>query len=459
MSDYFAPYIGTSKQEQDQMLTEMGKSSIMDLFSDIPQELLLDNPVDIPGPFSETELDRLFCRISKRSRSSLGLASFLGGGVRQTYIPAAIEELMRRGELYTAYTPYQPEISQGMLQILYEYQTMVGEILDMDVVNASMYDWATAVGEVILVMNRLVKKNKIILAGPIAPNRLEVAQSYAAETGQEIVRMEGDNVPMEELIALFKDEAAKPKSERLYAGVYFEVPTYYGTLPEYPQLLCDAVHEAGGLVAVGVDMIAMGLLVPPGSFGADLVVGEGQLLGNAPATGGPLLGILAAKQDRKIIRQMPGRLIGQTVELRSDRPGYCITLQTREQHIRREKATSNICTNESITAVNAAMYMASLGKDGLIELAQGLVDRAHYLAAELDKIEGVTAPLYAPFVCEFVVDFGSISHEKLEEVCIDKGFVPGKKIEGEGCRRLLAVSDLHSKSGMDRFVSVIKEVI
>lgn len=461
MSSYFEPYIGTSKQEQEEMLKEIGKDSMSDLFVDIPNELVLDTPLDIPGPYSEAELNKLFNKLAGKSKNSSELVSFLGGGIRQMYIPAAIEELMRRGELYTSYTPYQPEISQGMLQILYEYQSMLAEILGMDVVNASMYDWASALGEAVLVMSRLSKRKKIILAGSIAPNRLEVAKAYAEHSGQELIMMPGSNgnPPMDKLKALFKEEASKKKKEREYAGVYFEVPTYYGTLPDYPKELCDVVHEADAFVTVGVDPIAMGVISPPGDYDADFVVGEGQLLGNAPATGGPLLGIFASKYDRKWIRQIPGRLIGATTEQHSNLPGYCITLQTREQHIRREKATSNICTNESITAVNAAIYMAALGKQGFIELAQSLADRAHYLAGKLNELPEITSPKYGPIFSEFVVDFGTISHEELEEKCIEHGYVPGIKIEGEGTLRLLAVTDLHSKEDLDGFVEVIKEVL
>ncbi|MHA2502187.1 MAG: aminomethyl-transferring glycine dehydrogenase subunit GcvPA [Candidatus Kariarchaeaceae archaeon] len=460
MSSFYESYIGTSEEERKAMLEEIGMNDILDLFSDIPEDLILDSPLPIPGPFSEQNLTRLFASIAAKSLDTSKVTSFLGGGIRQMYIPAAIEELMRRGELYTSYTPYQPEISQGLLQILYEYQSMLAEILAMDVVNASMYDWASALGEVVLVMARITRKQKVILAGPIGPNRLDVARAYVEASGHELILMPGDgNVPMAELIDIFKAEGSKDKKEREYAGVYFEVPTYFGTLPDYPQQLVEAVHEVGGLVAVGVDPISLGVIAPPGDYDADFVIGEGQLLGNAPSSGGPLLGIMATKFDRKWIRQIPGRLIGATTELNSELPGYCITLQTREQHIRREKATSNICTNESITAVNAAIYMAALGKHGLVELSQSLTDRAHYLAAELNTIQGVTAPLYGPIYSEFVIRFEGVDHQALEDKCISAGFVPGVKVDGEGCLRLLAVTDLHSKDDLDGFVQTIKEVM
>jgi glycine dehydrogenase subunit 1 len=330
----------------------------------------------------------------------------------------------------------------------------------MDVVNASMYDWATALGEVVLIMSRITRRKKVILAGPISPKRIAVARSYAEVTGHELVLMPGDgNVPTQELMALFRSESQKPNKEREYTGLYFEAPTFFGTLPDYPRELVDLVHAAGGLVTVGVDPVSLGILAPPGEYDADFVIGEGQLLGNAPATGGPLLGILASKYDRKWIRQIPGRLIGATTEQDSSLPGYCITLQTREQHIRREKATSNICTNESITAVNAAIYMAALGKRGMVELSQTLTDRAHYLAQQLDTVPRVTAPLYSPFFAEFAVKFDGLTHQELEEKCLAAGFAPGLPVEDTTCTRILAVSDLHLKEDMDRFVALIKEVM
>ena len=461
MSTFYDSYIGTSEEERKEMLKIIGKNSIMDLFSDIPADLVLKHPIDMPGPYSEQELTKLFTKIAKKSKGISELVSFLGGGVKQMYVPAAIEELMRRGELYTSYTPYQPEISQGLLQILFEYQSMLAEILAMDVVNASMYDWASALGEVSLVMTRLTRRNKILFLGSIAPNRIEVARAYVEAAGFEIeiLREDNGNLPLEKAIKIFEEENNKNKKEREYAGVYFEVPSYNGLLPDYPDKLIEAIHEVGGLVSVGVDVLSLGVIKPPGDYDVDFVIGEGQLLGNAPATGGPLLGILASKYNRKWIQAIPGRLVGATNEMNSNSPGYCITLQTREQHIRREKATSNICTNESITAVNAAIYMAALGKRGFVELSQGLADRGHYLAGRLGEIDGVSAPLYQPFFSDFVVDFGNITHDVLEKECIERGFVPGIKFSDEGCKRLIAVSDLHSKEDLDNFVNVVKEVL
>jgi glycine dehydrogenase subunit 1 len=459
MTSYYESYIGTSQQERNDMLAELGYNDIMDLFSDIPSDLIQNTELNIPGPMSEAELLKLFTTIARRNKTDL--SSFLGGGTRQQYIPAMLEEVMMRGELYTAYTPYQPEISQGMLQLIYEYQSMVAELLAMDVVNASMYDWGSSIGEALLIMTRITRRTKLLVAEPVSPQRLEVVNSYLLHSNLEleVIPARNGNIDMENLIQRFTNESSKDKRDREIAGVYIEIPTYFGTIPEYPSQLADTVHAAGSLLTVGVDPTSLGVLSPPGEYGADIVVGEGQLLGNAVSSGGPLLGILATRNDRKWIRQLPGRLIGVTTELGSERPGYCITLQTREQHIRRDKATSNICTNQSITAVNTAIYLAALGKQGIVELSQSLFDRSHYLATQLSQIPGITAPMYEPFFCEFVVEFRGYTHEELEKRCIEKGVIPGKAIVGDGCQRLIAVSELHCKVELDQFIAVIKEVM
>ncbi|MHA2275882.1 MAG: hypothetical protein ACXAC2_08955, partial [Candidatus Kariarchaeaceae archaeon] len=297
MNEFYDSYIGSSVEERNSMLEEMGKSDIMDLFSDIPESLILDSAIDIPGPYSEAELTRLFASIARKNHDDVSVISFLGGGVRQQYVPAAIEELMRRGELYTAYTPYQPEISQGILQLTYEYQSMVAELLQMDIVNASLYDWGSALGEVLLIMRRITKKKKLLIAEPISRDRFEVAKSYIAHSDVDIEVISAKNglVDEEKLFEIFRAEAEKPRIERVIGGLYFEVPSFYGTLASNPSKLCDIVHETDALITVGTDPISLGILTPPGEYGADFAVGEGQLLGNGINSGGPLLGILAMK--------------------------------------------------------------------------------------------------------------------------------------------------------------------
>ena len=454
----YSSYIGTSPEEQKEMLETIGKSNIEELFSDIPKDLILDEFVDIPGPYSEKELDKLFHNISRKNKVSDTL-SFLGGGVRQVYIPAFLEELMRRGEIYTAYTSYQPEVAQGMLQMVFEYESQLAELTGMDVINASLYDWASAVGEAFRMMVRIKRKRDTILVlNPISPKRLKVASTYTdgPHIRIKVIESEGD-IDVEAAKKLILEDSALDKKERKLAGIYFEVPTYHGVLPSKIDELIKVAHENKLLVTVGVDVISLGIIKPPGDYGADFVVGEGQLLGNGVSAGGPLLGILGSKYDRKWIQNFPGRLVGITKDERDGDDAYCITLSTREQHIRREKATSNICSNQTLMAVNAGIYLAGLGPKGIEELAQGLMDRAAYLADGLEKLG--YGPQYKPFFSEFVVDFGSIDHEDLEAKFLERGIAPGTKIKGEGCRRLLAVSDLMTREDLDKFLEVTKEVL
>lgn len=462
MTSFYESYIGTSEEERKEMLSIIGKNDISELFSEIPENLIFKDSINIPGPYSEAELTKLFEKIAAKNINPNNMISFLGGGVRQQYIPAALEELMRRGELYTAYTPYQPEVSQGMLQLLFEYQSMVSELLGMDIVNSSMYDWASAMAEALKIMSRITRKKKIIVAQPISPNRLEVTAIYLKKSSIELIIIESKdgNVDTEKIVEILKEEGIKGKKEREIAGIYFEFPNYFGTLAQDVERICSLSHDFKGLVTVGVDPIAFGIIKPPGDFGADFVVGEGQMLGNSVNAGGPLLGILASKFNKQWIRQIPGRLIGATTEVVSDNPGYCITLQTREQHIRREKATSNICSNQALTAVTAAIYLASLGKQGLIELSQSLMDRAHYLADKLNSIQGVKSPKYNLFFfSEFLVEFEGITHDELEKICHAKGIIPGVRINENGCTRLIGVSELHIKDDLDNFYKVVLEVM
>ncbi|RMG37565.1 MAG: aminomethyl-transferring glycine dehydrogenase subunit GcvPA [Methanobacteriota archaeon] len=453
----YQSYLGVSPQEVGQMLSELGLQSTMDLFSDVPSHLLLEDPLKIPGPYSEYELDRIFREIAKKNRTDL--KPFLGGGVRQVYVPAFLEELMRRGEIYTAYTSYQPEVAQGMLQMIYEYESMIAELTDMDVVSASLYDWGTALGESARMMARIKRRNGILVAHPISPRRLDVLRSYTepADIHVTVVDSQGD-YDFSTLQELIEKDGAKEKKSREFAGLYLEVPTFHGVLSDKVEELISIAHENDILVTVGVDMISLGILKPPSSYGADFVIGEGQVFGNALNAGGPLLGILAMNFDRKKIQNFPGRLVGKTTELGSDHPGYCITLSTREQHIRREKATSNICSNQTLMAINAGIYLASLGPEGLRELAQGLMDRAHYLMNGLKGIAGVNIP-YSNVFAEFLVEFEGISHEQLEKHCMNHGFIPGIKIDGPGCKRLVGVSDIFHRDDLDEFVNVIREVM
>ena len=289
------------------------------------EDIRFSGTIQIPSGLSEFEAIKLMQGLARRNASIDEYVSFIGGGAYDHFIPSAVGEIISRSEFYTAYTPYQPEISQGILQLTYEYQSMVAELMQMDVVNASLYDWGSALGEVLLIMRRITRRKKILLAEPLSPDRLDVAKSYITHSDVEIEIIPAMNgtVDIDQLERIFKSELDKPKNEREIAGIYFEVPSFYGTLSKNPSHLCEMVHEIDALVTVGVDPISLGILSPPGEYGADFAIGEGQLLGNAVNSGGPLLGILAMKYNRKWIREVPGRLIGATKELNSEDVGYC----------------------------------------------------------------------------------------------------------------------------------------
>ena len=456
-SKMYASYIGTSVLEQEQMLEEIGMKDYRDLFSEISAELFIESPVDIEGPYSEEELVRIFKKISLKNKVQ-DVAAFLGGGVRQVYIPAFLEELMRRGEIYTAYTSYQPEVAQGLLQLVFEYESQLAELTGMDVISASMYDWASALGELARMMIRIKRKrSKVLVLEPISPHRLAVLESYLAhpEIGYIRVQSVGD-FDFNKAVELIREDTNKV--DRELAGIYFEAPNYHGVLSEHVDELVKIAHSNDLLVGVGVDVISLGILRPPGEYGADFIIGEGQLLGNGLSSGGPLLGIIGATYNRKHLQNFPGRLVGVTKDFRDKETAYCITLSTREQHIRRERATSNICTNQTLMAVNAGIYLASLGPKGIKELAVGLVSKANYTADKLNEISSVIAPVYKPFFSEFVTIFENTTHSKLEQFCLKRGIIPGIRLDGAGCRRLISVSDLIKKKHIDRLIDVIKEM-
>ena len=366
---------------------------------------------------------------------------------------------MRRGEIYTAYTSYQPEISQGLLQLVFEYESQLAELTGMDVINASMYDWGSALGELVRMLIRIKRgRDTVLIIGPISERRLEVLKSYTLEgvVKIEYIDSNGDH-NFEKANEIMNADAMLHVKERKIAGIYFEVPTYHGVLPSKVPELVESAHNLDILVGVGCDILSLGVIEAPGDYGADFIIGEGQILGNPISSGGPLLGILGSKYNRNWLQNFPGRLVGLTKDFRDNDPAYCITLSTREQHIRREKATSNICTNQTLMAIIAGIYLSGLGPKGIQEQAQYLRDKAVYLAKELNKIDKVTAPLYGPFFCDFVVEFHEMSNADLEKMCFEKGIIPGIKLDSKGCQRLIGLSESISKSEIDKFVEVIKE--
>jgi glycine dehydrogenase subunit 1 len=348
-----------------------------------------------------------------------------------------------------------------MLQTLFEYQSMIAELVGLDAANASMYDWATALGEAALMCARVTRRKRFLVPKLINPERFSTLQNYASGAGLEIVKIGHDRATGQLDLNQLRKELGREA-----AGVYIENPSYLGFLETQVDEIATATHEVGALFVVGVNPISLGLFRAPGDYGADIVVGEGQPLGNPISFGGPLLGIFACRGDVKLVRQMPGRLIGMTTTLDGKMRGYCMVLQTREQHIRRERATSSICTNEALSAVAAAIYLASLGPRGLQRLAELCAANASYAMKKLNAVKGLKAPIFnAPHFNEFTLncDDTRMSIEKLNAGLLKRGIQGGKPICKEfpefGETALLCTTELHSREDIDRLVNALKGLL
>jgi len=454
------PYIPNTREIRGQMLREMGVASVDELFADIPAKIRLRRELKLPGPMSELEVKRHVQAMLARNRPFTQMPSFLGGGVWLHHIPTHVRELVRRSEFLTSYTPYQPEVSQGMLQALFEYQSMICELTGMDVANASMYDWATSLGEAALMCARVAGRRKFIVPTLINPERFNTLQNYVLGPGLELIKIGYDSRTGQLDLSQLRRELGGD-----VAGVYVENPSYLGFLETHVNEVAKAAHEAGALFVVGVNPISLGLLRAPGDYGADIVIGEGQPLGNPVSFGGPLLGIFACRDDVKLVRQMPGRLIGMTTALDGKTRGYVMVLQTREQHIRRERATSSICSNEALCGVAAAIYLASLGPRGFRELGEACAASANYAMRKLRTIKGLKVPIFdAPHFNEFTLncDDIDISAAKLNAELLKRDIHGGKPLRGEfpelGETSLMCVTELHTKEDIDRLASALAEI-
>ena len=336
----------------EHMLEKLGLQNISQLFADIPESVRLNRPLILPDALSEIELERLVSSKLAKNKSAPECLNFIGGGNWVHHVPSIIDEILSRSEFYTAYTPYQPEISQGMLQGLFEYQSQICELTGMEVANSSLYDWGTALGEAGRMANRVTKRKRILVGKNVSPERIGVLRTYSYPVGIEIEQVKYDSsgrIDVSSLDSMLNEDTA---------ALYFENPNFLGIIEDKVDEIVQKCHSKGTLVIVGVNPITLGLLRPPSSYGADIVVGDGQPLGLYPNLGGPLMGIFATREDPNLLRQMPGRLIGATRSKDGSRRGYTMVLQTREQHIRREHATSNICTNE-VSVCPGRQYLPS----------------------------------------------------------------------------------------------------
>jgi len=386
-------YIANTPDDVRVMLGAIGLDSLDQLFDMIPPEYRLGRPLAIPEALSELELTSEIGALLARNRGADLRPCFLGGGAYDHFIPAVVDNLASRGEFYTAYTPYQAEASQGTLQATFEYQTLVAQITGMDVSNASLYDGGSAVAEAVLMAMTVTRRlGRVVVAGSVHPEHRQILATNLANLEPELVEVparDGRVEPADLAAAITEDTAA----------VVVAYPNFFGQLEDIDQLVA-AARAKGALAIVSVDPISLGLLRRPGSYDADIVVGEGQCLGNPLGYGGPYLGILACRES--MVRKMPGRVVGETVDRRGKRC-FVLTLQTREQHIRREKATSNICTNQGLLALRASIYLAALGPGGLREVAELSTRKAHYAADRLAEVPGLAMAFPGPFFKEFVV--------------------------------------------------------
>lgn len=387
-------YIPNTDLDRRQMLEAIGVGSVIDLFADVPAEGRLKRSLKVPPALSEAELGRHLRTLAEKNADADRYSTFLGAGCYNHFSPAIINHLVLRGEFLTAYTPYQPEISQGTLQALYEYQTLICLLTGMDVSNASMYEGASATAEAILMAQRVTGRNEVVVARAVHPEYRQVARTYTAQIGVTFTE-----VPFTEAGVTDAGVVRQAVSAQT-ACLVIQTPNFFGAVEDLAPF-AEAAHAAGALLVVCMaEPVALGILKPPGEYGADIVAGEGQALGTGLNYGGPALGFFATRD--KFVRHMPGRLVGQTVD-REGRTGYVLTLATREQHIRREKATSNICTSESLIALMATIYLVNMGPKGLREVALSNLRKAAYAKERLGKVRGCGLRFSGPSFNEFVL--------------------------------------------------------
>jgi glycine dehydrogenase subunit 1 len=460
--EYKHPWIPMTKATEKDMLESIGKKNLDELFSNIPKEFMLQSDLDIPRSHSEIEVTRRIQELAGKNKPADNGRVFLGAGIGLHYVPAIVPALAGRSEFLTSYTSYQAEVSQGMLQTLFEYQSLLAEILDIDVVNSSMYDMATAVAEAARMTVRVKKRrSRFLVPGTINPEHYKVIHTYTEPADIAVEKIEYDSKT-----GLMSLSDLESKLDEHVAGVYVENPSYLGFLETQVDDISKIVHDNDALLVAGVDVLSLGLMRPPGDYGADIVVAEGQHLGSPMTYGGPLLGIFGCINDRKLIYQMPGRLVGMTrTEEEPYEDGYVLTLSPREQHIRREKATSNICSNQALAAVTAAIYMSLLGPTGLKQVGETIAYNANYTAKMLDKISGVKAPALDGLIWkEFVVQFeNDVTARSVHEDLIARGFHGGRILTDEfpllGESMLFCVTEVHSKETIDELIQTIESIV
>ncbi|MBX7147001.1 MAG: aminomethyl-transferring glycine dehydrogenase subunit GcvPA [Alphaproteobacteria bacterium] len=445
-------YLPLINQERQEMLKKIGVSSIDQLFADVPQEAQLSKPVNLPFHQSEMEVERFMGHLARKNLGTSKVPSFLGAGAYRHHIPAVVDHLIQRGEFLTSYTPYQPEITQGTLQYLFEFQTQVALITGMDIANASMYDGATSMVEAIMMANRLTKRGKAIITGSVHPHYSETAETYAKFNGFETMVLPPDIHNTQQVHTLLTPEIS---------CVVVQNPGFFGHLKDWSDLATQCQKVGALLIIVVTEIVSLGLLKSPGSMGADIVVGEGQSLGNGLNFGGPYLGLFATRE--KYLRQMPGRVAGQTVDI-DGRRGWVLTLSTREQHIRREKATSNICTNSGLCALAFTIHLTLLGEEGFHRLAKHNHARILDLVKALEKLSSVKI-LNTSFFNEITIDLKQPASPIVDQLAAQGilAGVPASRLytNNADVKNLLLVcaTELTTQDDIDIFVQALKEIL
>lgn len=437
-------YIGNTTDDRQQMLNEIGYKDIDSLFRAVPDSVRLKEKLKIPEALSEMELIKKIKSLSDKNFNSDEYVCFMGVGAYDHYIPSAIDQLIMRQEFYTAYTPYQPEISQGTLQAIFEYQTMISELTGLPVANASMYDGATALAEASAMSCEATRRKEVLVASSVHPESRRTLNTYAKFRNITVkeISYENGQISLEELNTKINDNTA---------AVIIQNPNFFGIIEDVEKI-AEITHKNKSLLVLSADPISLSILKSPGEMGADIAVGEGQPLGNSLNFGGPYLGFMAVTE--KLMRKMPGRIVGQTTD-KEGRRGFVLTLQTREQHIRREKATSNICSNQALNALQATMYLTFMGKEGLKKVAKLCLNKSHYAYSELIKTNKFKPLFTAPFFKEFAV-ISDKPVSDLNEKLLKSNIIGGYNIEIDYPELknayLLAVTEKRTKEEIDALV-------
>ncbi|AHC51643.1 glycine dehydrogenase subunit 1 [Sulfolobus acidocaldarius SUSAZ] len=434
----------------EEMLKEIGVNDIMNLFSDVPQDLILKRKLNIPydKPLSEYEISQRLNELKKKNLE-LKYPPFIGGGLCPHYIPEAVKFIMSRSEFYTAYTPYQPEISQGLLQAIYEYQSLMAELLEMEFVNASMYDWASAIAEAVLMAHRINRRKSVLLPSNMNPYHREVVKTWVYGKGIKInelpINSTSGQIDIEKLEQINTDDVS---------AIYIQQPNFYGIFEENIEYIVDFAKKKNIITIMGVSPLSLGLIKPPGEYGIDIAVGDGQEIGLPLNYGGPLMGIFAVRWDSQLVRQMPGRIVGLTKDEKGNR-AFTLILQTREQFTRREKATSNITTNETLMAIGSAVYLSLLGKHGLRDLAEEIYVRSHYAKKKFEEL-GFKSPYSGEIFEEFVIQFPK-NYNLIHSSLLNKGIHGGLQLN-DYCA-LFCFTEVHTRVMIDELVKNIAEVV